>query len=222
MQEGAAQVQQNVEPTYSIDAISDDELYAYDLRTRVPDITDEELLAEVERAKTSNPELYAKQVQGIRAEYKALEDEDNAQKQAIEQENYQAQQQVFTNNILNAIDELDSIGTMDVDLDDEDKQELANFILGSDQAGNNYLQLALNDPATLTKMAWFALHGDGALDEIQDYFNQQITSVRQQAYKQGVEDERRGKAQVVIQKPKKAENKPMYNNNVYKSIDDLD
>ena len=75
-------------------------------------------------------------------------------------------------------------------------------------------------------MAWFALKGADALDEIQDYFTQQITNVRQQAYQQGLEDSKKGTAHVVIQKTEenKEENTniPQFQNSSITDISQLD
>lgn len=44
-------------------------------------------------------------------------------------------------------------------MDKDEKTELANFILGNDGAGVNYLTKALNDPDTLVAASWFLLNG---------------------------------------------------------------
>jgi hypothetical protein len=67
-------------------------------------------------------------------------------------------------------------------MEDDDKDELADFILGVDQAGISNLNKALNDPETLTKMAWFALKGQDTIDNIVDYFTNEITKVRNYSY----------------------------------------
>jgi len=38
-------------------------------------------------------------------------------------------------------------------------QDVANFILGKDDAGNRYFANALNDPEALVKMAWYITKG---------------------------------------------------------------
>jgi len=43
-------------------------------------------------------------------------------------------------------------------------------MLSPDEAGNNYLYRALQDPETLVKAAWFILNGDEAFNSITDYF----------------------------------------------------
>lgn len=226
MQEGAQQFAQTIpnEPSYAVDDLSDDELFVYDLKARANDITDEEVATALQQAK-DNPTLYQKQVDGMRLEYKQLEEDQNAQQQAVQEQEQLEQQQAFQQNILQSIVNMDSIGSLDVSLDDDDKEEIADFILGRDQAGNSYLGKALNDPDTLTRMAWFALRGADALDNIQEYFSKQITEVRKQAYAKGVEDARNGTPHVVIQPTnKQQQQQPItaFAENKYKSVDDLD
>jgi hypothetical protein len=81
MRQGAAGVQPKEEPSYIIDDLTDDELYVYDLQARNEEITEEEALDALEKAKMSEG-AFSKQMKGIREEYKKLEDDRNsAQKQ---------------------------------------------------------------------------------------------------------------------------------------------
>jgi hypothetical protein len=34
----------------------------------------------------------------------------------------------------------------------------------------SYLNKAINDPQTLTKMSWYALYGDEAIDNMRNYY----------------------------------------------------
>jgi hypothetical protein len=34
----------------------------------------------------------------------------------------------------------------------------------------SYLNKAINDPQTLTKMSWYALHGNEAIDNMRNYY----------------------------------------------------
>ena len=52
----------------------------------------------------------------------------------------------------------------------EDKNVLANFLLGKDQAGVRYIARALNDPTSLVQMAWYLTNGKKAISTIQDYY----------------------------------------------------
>ena len=204
-----------LQPSYEVDNISDDELFKIDLKNRIPDITPEQLENALEQAKT-NDELYNKQVNGIREEYKQFEEEQNAQNQAITEEEQQQQYNEFANIITQSIDSIDNVNGIDIELEDDDKYELAQFILGQDAAGVSNLGKALNDPETLVKVAWFALKGADAIDSITDYFKNEITRVRESYYQKGLEDAGGKKSKPRVVTTKQQEQKK------YVSIDDLD
>ena len=204
-----------LQPSYEVDNISDDELFKIDLKNRIPDITPEQLETALEQAK-SNEELYNKQVNGIREEYKQFEEEQNAQNEAITVEEQQQQYNEFANAITQTIDSLDNVNGIDIELEDEDKYELAQFILGQDAAGVSNFGKALNDPETFVKVAWFALKGADAIDSITDYFKNEITKVRESSYQEGLENagSKKNKPRVVTTKTQEQKK--------YISIDDLD
>ena len=212
--------QVEVTQQYKIDELSDDEVYLLDLESRVGELTDEEAAQALNTAK-SNEEFFKKQIEGIRKEYKEREDL-KAQQEEAERE--QEQQQAFENyqaQVVDAINGFTSIGNFDLNFEDADKEELAEFMLSRDQAGKNYLFEALQDPETLTKAAWFILNGEEAFNTISDYFTQQIKLVSENQYKKGLEDGKKGvqtRPTVVIDNSKKNNNQ----NRQYKSIFDFD
>ena len=212
---------QNVEqePQYKIDDLSDDELFILDLESRVGELTEEVAAQALANAK-QNEELYKKQVEGIRKEYKEREDYQlQQQEQEIEQQQQEAYNQ-FQDSVINSIDNFNSIGNLDLNFDNADKEELAQFMLSRDEAGNNYLWQALQDPDTLVKAAWFILNGDEALNNISEYFINQIKLVSENQYKKGFEEGKNGRTpsrpQVIV-KPNETHQHQTYN-----SINDLD
>ena len=217
--QGMQEYANSLQPAYRVDDLTDDDLFIIDLQNRIPDITQEQLDAALEQAK-SNEELYQKQVNGIREEYRQYEEEENAQTQAIMDEEQQQQYNEFATNIATTIDSLDNVNGIDLELDNDDKYELAQFILGQDASGVSNLGKALNDPETLVKVAWFALKGADAIDSITEYFKNEIASVREASYKKGLEDaskKKESKTRVVTTKPYvKKDSKRIL------SIDDLD
>ena len=94
-------------------------------------------------------------------------------------------------------------------------------MLSRDEAGNNYLWQALQDPETLVKAAWFILNGDEAINNISEYFINQIKLVSENQYKKGFEE---GKSGNQSSKPTIVINNQKTNNpqKLIKSIDDLD
>ena len=213
--QGIQGYQASLQPHYEVDNITDDDLFKIDLKNRIPDITPEQLETALEQAK-SNEELYNKQVNGIREEYKQFEEEQNAQNEAITVEEQQQQYNEFANAITQTIDSLDNVNGIDIELEDEDKYELAQFVLGQDAAGVSNFGKALNDPETFVKVAWFALKGADAIDSITDYFKNEITKVRESSYQEGLEDagSKKNKPRVVTTKTQEQKK--------YISIDDLD
>ena len=101
---------------------------------------------------------------------------------------------------------MNSIGNLDIQFEDADKEDLAEFMLAQDQSGRNYFYEALRDPQNLTKAAWFLLNGEDAFNSITDYFTNQIKLVSDNQYRRGLEDGRKGvqsRPQVVVNPQKK-------------------
>lgn len=215
-------------PQYEVERLTDEDLYALDLQLRVPDMTDEEVAIALEHEK-ANPELFEKKMQGIRAEYKALEDERRQNEELLEQQQKQEQFEAFQSDVLDAIESLDEVGGVKLNLDEDDMEEVANFILSLDSAGVSYLGKALDDPQTLARMAWFALKGDEAFATITDYYDKEIAKEKRSAYEAGYEDAKKGiqpkstrKPTVVVAPKPASEPKPGGTNPHEKTIDDID
>lgn len=186
---------QNQENQYSVDDFSDDELYLIDLKSRVPDISEEEAMVELDNAK-NNESLYNRRVQNLRNEYKEREDSIKEQLENDAKRVAEEQMQEFSNSILNTIEENSTIdlGDSSLEMSDDDKNILANFLLGKDQAGVRYIARALNDPNALVQMAWYLTSGRKAFSTIQDYYKRQISEVAKRNYNKGYEDARSGRS----------------------------
>lgn len=186
---------QNKDIQYSVDDFSDDELYLIDLKSRIPDISEEEAMVELDNAK-SNESLYSRRVQGLRKEYKEKEDSIKEQAEYDAKVAAEEQMQEFSNSILKTIEENSTIdlGDSSLEMSNEDKNILANFLLGKDQAGVRYIARALNDPTSLVQMAWYLTNGKKAISTIQDYYKRQITETARRNYNKGYEDAKNGKS----------------------------
>ena len=99
-------------------------------------------------------------------------------------------------------------------------------MLSPDEAGNNYLYRALQDPETLVKAAWFILNGDEAFNSISDYFTNQIRLVSENQYRKGFEEGKRGvnpsRPEVVIQKNTNPQQTKKQAKSIYDLYDDED
>ena len=207
------------QPVYKVDQFSDDELYVFDLIQKIGEenISEDEALQELQSAK-ANKEFFDKKIGAIRDEYKKLEDDrayrEQEQAQAIAQENFNQ----FAGQIANQINNFKGFAGLALELDQDDKEELFDFITGMDEAGTSILGKAFNDPQVLVPAAWFALNGAKVFDEINEYFTNEIKTVSRESYNKGVEDARAGRVKTnktqVVSRPKK-------NSKPASSIDDI-
>ncbi len=193
----------NKQPQFEINQYNDEELFLMDLISRTEDITEEEAVEVLERAK-ANEGLFKKQVDAIRSEYQQAEQENLLQAQAEQEQALQQQYEHFTNQIVDEINDLTEIQGYDLNLENDDMQTLYDFITGQDAAGNNYFTKALSDPKILVKTAWLALNGDQMINDITNYFQREIANVRKESYKKGVEDTKNKKNNVVYKPKSKA------------------
>ena len=182
-------------PQYSIDDLSDDEIFMLDLQDKIEDITDEEITSALAKAK-EDP-LYEKKIAGMRKALKAQEEEYISQLQAEQELQQQEQFNQFKDSVVNSIQQFNKVGDLDINLDQEDMEDIAAFILDRDDTGMSYMGRALNNPQTLVEMAWWTLKGRDALNSISEYFANEIKTVRQMSYQKGLEDGKKGSSKVV-------------------------
>lgn len=154
--------------TNVIDTMSDEDLYAFDILNKVgsDNITDEELDQALESAK-ANEALFKKTVDGLRASYNRQYEEEQAnianQQQAAQQQKYQA----FASAINNQIEVFDNFAGQEIQLSNEDKDNLSEFMTNLDENGISPLGYALQNPAILTKAAFWLLNEDSISAELQ-------------------------------------------------------
>lgn len=210
-------IQNNYQPQFEIDQYSDDELFLMDFMSRMGEVTEDEAAEALQRAKT-NENLYQKQIDSIRNEYKQAEKENLMQEQLEQEQHAQEEYEQFSNQIVDEINNLTEIQGFDLNMDSDDMQTLYDFITGQDAAGNNYLAKALSDPQTLVKTAWLALNGDQMINDISNYFQKEIASVRRESYNKGVTDTQKkmNKSNNVVFK-----DKPGSQQETYSDLDDF-
>lgn len=154
--------------TNQFDTMSDEDLYAFDILNKVgnDNITDEELDAALEAAK-ANETLFKKTVEGLRQQYNRLQEEQKQnianQQQAAAQQRYQA----FANVVNNQIDNFNNFAGQPIQLSNQDKDNLSEFMLALDEDGSSALGKALQDPRLLTKAAFWLLNEQELIAELQ-------------------------------------------------------
>lgn len=205
---------QNQNQVYSIDQYSDDELFVMNLVSISEDITQEEALEALDRAK-SNEALFKKQMGAIRNEYKKAEEESLQYARLKQEQDAQDQFNQFAEKIESSILNFKDFSGGQISMSNDDMQDLYNFITGVDNAGNSWFGKALQDPDTVVQMAWFVLNGEKMLQDITDYYEKEISNVRKESYDKGLAAGKKDNTPTVTYKPV---SKP----NVTQTFDDLD
>lgn len=168
------------EPTYKINELSDDEVYALDLLEKVgsENITDEELQAAIDAAK-QNEQLYKKTVDGLRQEYIRLQQDREAQQQNEVAARQQAQFQKFATSINSEIQNMNNFMGQELELSQDEKEELSSFMLELDENGVSAFGRAMQDPEIFTQAAFWLLN--------QEKISEELTKQMQETYKRGYE-----------------------------------
>lgn len=193
---------------YSIDDYTDDDLYIYDLKTRYPDFTDEELNNELDKAK-EDEELFKRKTEMIRNTFK--EQEDQAEQARIEQEQQQVED--LRNNLMNAAGRFNEVQLDYTDdesdsliIDNEDKMEMMSYILDQDNEGKSQLVKDLEDPDRLIELAWFATQGPKMMSELSKHWKKQLSDARAENKKlQNQLDKLKNKTSTFVVPPTKKE-----------------
>lgn len=169
---------------YQVDDIDDNSLYVMDTIARMGEntLSDQELEDMLINAQ-SNPESFQKQINAIRSEYRQREDINRQQVIQNRQQVQLDQYNQFAESVEHEIRNFRDIGGYDLNMDESEMEELYDFITGFDAAGTSTFGKALNDPELLVKMAWWALNGEQAIQDINDYWTAEIKNVSKNAKK---------------------------------------
>ncbi len=181
-QQALEQYQQTQPPVYEIDSLSDDELFALDLLEKVGEenITDEELQEALEHAK-ENETLFAKQIEGLRASYKNLEDQQKYDAEQAANAQMEQQYQDFSNQVLNEINTFNSFANQEIELSTDDKNDIANYMLTRRETGISDFYQDIQNPAVATQAAFWLLRGPEVLSEMEN----QVRAAYQRGFNMG-------------------------------------
>ena len=192
---------------YTVDDLSDEELYKLDIAARYEDLSEEELEIELQK-ELNNPDLFKKKVDKLREVYKQEEiAEQNVLSQQAELEEEQNYQMLVDSmvEVAQGTDEL-----FDLELEDDDKEEVLQFLLNKDINGQSDFVKLLNDPNALFQLAWFATKGQEAFSTIHDYYKKEIDLARK-AKGSGLTSQR-----TVVKKESKPKDDPYGLNEIFK------
>lgn len=194
-------VAQPAEPQYKINELSDDEVFALDLLDKVgsDNITDEEVEEALANAK-KNEKLFKKTVEGLRAEYIRLQQDEEAKAANEQAAKQQAAYNQFATSINREIQKFDTFVGQPLELSQEDQEDLAAFMLDIDENGTSAFGRALNNPKFFTKAAFWLLNEDKITEEL----TKQMQDTYKRGYEQAKHDLQGTKSKLVFNpKPKK-------------------
>ena len=167
---------------YSIDDYTDDELFMADVKAKYPDLTDDEILNELDRAKYDE-DVFKKKVDALREQYKAAEDEQENQRKANEQAEYEN----FQNTLLQAANGFNEILLDPSDpqsdalvVERADKERMLSYLLDVDKDGISQFQKDLNDPAALIELAYYRTHGRDDITDMTRYWKNELATARKE------------------------------------------
>lgn len=168
-------LEQNDSVNYTVDQLSDEELFKYDLKEKYPELTEEEVQEELDQA-SLNEDLFKKKMEFLRKNYK---EEENSLMERTRQEEDAKREQAYTDYANATASYAQSINTLhDLELSDTDKNRVLGFLLDRDVNGQPEFFKLLNNPEAVFNMAWYHLYGKQAFTLINDYWKAQISNSR--------------------------------------------
>lgn len=168
-------LEQNQSVAYTVDQVSDDDLYRFELKDQMPDLTEEEVEDQLARAK-ENDSFFQKKIAALRKEYKELEDNQlRAEEERAEAEKEDQFNQLASSLVSVAKNTEEMNGML---LEDEDREDVLSFLLDRDANGQSEFYKLFSNPEALFKMAWYMKYGDQAHASLTQYYNQEIAKAR--------------------------------------------
>ena len=173
------ELQGSQEQTYSVDDFSDEELFIVDFKHKYgDDYTEQELYNELEKAK-DNEELFNKKMSKLRNDYKAYEQESKEEEFKLAQQQAEDTRNQYIQTVVNASKSISDFHET-VEIDDNDRESLLEFIFDTDPNGLTQIQKALQDPSNVVKVAWYLQHGDDMIKQVHQYYQSEIAKLSKQ------------------------------------------
>lgn len=170
-----------IKRVYAIDDYDDDTLYILDAKTKFPEMTDDELMSDLELAKT-NEDLYKKKVETIRNQYKVQQDKEAEDAKVAQQEQYNNYKNIVQNSLgqFNAI----SLDYQDKEsasllIDEAEKNKIMSYVATLDENGYSQFEKdIINDPNLMVELAWYKLFGKDAISGISQFWKKELKEAR--------------------------------------------
>ena len=193
---------QNVQPKYSIDDYTDDELYLADVKAKYPDMTEDELKSELDFAKM-NEDVFKKKCDVIRNNYKTIEENEKQAEKDAEIQQQRQYQESFA-NVLNSFEKI----TLDYKdpnsdyliLEENDRNKIFDYVFKPNVNGMSAFVEDLTKPEVIAELAWYRLFGADTISDISGYWKNELKKARKAA------PTTKNKTQVTVKNQKSEEN----------------
>lgn len=171
-----AEIQQYNDPSIpNVDNYTDDQIFIADLKSRFPDMTDEELEEELEDAKYDEG-LFKRKVDTLRQSFK------NDEVALRQKRQIQAEQsrKDLRNNVISAVRNVakatnEMHNAFQINL--QDKEDVMRFLFDEDVNGQSNFYKMSQTPEGLFQLAWYATKGQQAMNELTNaYLRERETS----------------------------------------------
>jgi len=163
---------------YTVDDFNDEDLFKFDLKEKVPDITDEDLEAEYKSAKDSK--FFVKNMETLRATYKDIETRHNYQKELAEEQKAKEEYEKERLLITNVTNNLKNIHGFPVN--DGHRQQINELLTTvNNKTGTSFFIEEISKPENMVNIAWYLSYGDEAFNQLATYYKKQVT----EAYNRG-------------------------------------
>jgi len=164
-------------------AIENDDLYILHLKDRKPDMSNEEIAEELNKAK----ELitYNDTVGTIRDSYVLKQDAANTNRKTIEDQEFAYEVEAQREEVVAQVEDINDIAG--AQLTDEIKEYLLHDIVElNDNNDPILMEKIFSDPGNMFKANWFLNYGEDYISNLNDYWKKQVSLAHKKGYNQSI------------------------------------
>lgn len=160
----------------NVDNYTDEQVFKADLKSRYPDLSDEELDDEYER-ELENEDRFNRKIEKIRESFKADEETLRKQKsqEIVNQRNNLRQDAI--QQVLAVARDTDTLHDAFM-IDNQDKEDVMRFLFDEDVNGKSEFYKYTQSPEGLFNLAWYAIKGREAMRELTDAYQKERDTAR--------------------------------------------
>ena len=154
------------------DQMSEDAIYLSFLRDKNPDLSDEDLQQDLDKARETR--TYGTVVAGIREDFKAAQERGH-QLQATEI-NKQFDQEIELDRklIVESISDIQDVAGFGIN-DDQKNILLGDMLELNDSGDSLLLEQIFSNPQSILEAAWFRKYGKDSINQLESYYKQEIS-----------------------------------------------